>query len=62
MITRGSKFFFGAAAVGYLSALLYGFITGASDRRWGHRRVRQEGPIVDSFLGPITLGLEGLGG
>ena len=27
MITRGAKYFFGAALVGYLTALVYGFIS-----------------------------------
>ena len=29
MITRGSKFFYGAAAFLFADALVYGFITGA---------------------------------
>ena len=30
MITRGSKYFYAAAAVAYFTALVYGFITGAA--------------------------------
>ena len=46
MFKSGSKFLFGLAALGFVSAILYGIAT--SD----------QGPI-DSFLGPITLGYKG---
>lgn len=58
MITRGSKFFFAAAAVGYLSALLYGFLTGASDQG-GVTAVFTGGGLVDSIIGPLSLGWKG---
>lgn len=58
MITRGSKFFFAAAAVGYLSALVYGFVTGASDHG-GVIAVFTDGSVVDSVVGPITFGWKG---
>lgn len=58
MITRGSRFFFAAAAIGYLSALLYGFITGASDHG-GALAVFTDGSIVDSVVGPLTFGWKG---
>ncbi len=58
MITRGSKFYFAAAAVGFLSAVLYGFITGASDQG-GVMTVFSEGAVVNSLLGPITFGWKG---
>lgn len=58
MITRGSKFFFAAAAVGYLSALLYGFITGAADQG-GVTVVFTDGAVVDSMVGPLTFGWKG---
>lgn len=58
MITRGSKFFFGAAAVTLASALLYGFITGASEHG-GVIAVFSDGGLVDSFVGPLTLGWKG---
>jgi hypothetical protein len=32
MITRGSKFFFAGALVAFLSAIVYGFLTSASDQ------------------------------
>ena len=58
MITRGSKFFYAAAAVGFLSAVLYGFLTGASDQG-GVVVVFTDGGAVDSILGPLTLGWKG---
>lgn len=58
MITRGSKFFFAAAVIGYLSALLYGFITGASDHG-GVIAVFTDGAVVDSLVGPLTFGWKG---
>jgi hypothetical protein len=58
MITRGSKFFYGAAAVGFLSALLYGFLTGASDHG-GVIAVFTDGGAVDSIVGPLTFGWKG---
>ncbi len=58
MITRGSRFYFAAAAVGFFSAVLYGFITGASDQG-GVLVVFSDGGVVDSLLGPLTLGWKG---
>lgn len=58
MITRGSKFFYTAALVGLLSALFYGFITGASDQG-GVTAVFTDGAVVDSIIGPLTLGWKG---
>ena len=58
MITRGAKYFFGAALVGYLTALVYGFITGAS-AHGGVFEVFQSGSIVDSIVGPLSFGWKG---
>ena len=58
MITRGAKYFFGAAAVGYLTALVYGFVTGAS-AHGGVIEVFQSGAIVDSIVGPLSFGWKG---
>lgn len=58
MITRGSKYFYGAAAVGYLTALVYGFITGAS-AHGGVFEVFSNGGVVDSIVGPISFGWKG---
>lgn len=58
MITRGSKFYFAAAAVGFVSALLYGFVTGAADHG-GVIAVFTDGAIVDSVIGPISFGWKG---
>lgn len=58
MITRGSKFFFGAAAVAYLTALLYGFLSGAA-AHGGVLDVFSNGDIVNSVLGPISFGWKG---
>lgn len=58
MITRGSKFFYAAAAVGFGAALLYGFLTGASDHG-GVFAVFTDGSVVKSVLGPISFGWKG---
>jgi hypothetical protein len=58
MITRGSKFFYGAAVTAFLSALLYGFVTGASDHG-GVRSVFSDGDVVNSIVGPLTFGWKG---
>lgn len=58
MITRGSKYFYGAALVGYLTALVYGFVTGAS-AHGGVFEVMSSGGIVDSIVGPISFGWKG---
>jgi len=58
MITRGSKFFFAAAAVSFLTALLYGFITSASDQA-GVFGVFSDGGVVQAILGPLSLGWKG---
>jgi hypothetical protein len=58
MITRGSKFFFGAGAVGYLTALIYGFVTGAA-AHGGVLDVFSNGDLVNSIIGPISFGWKG---
>lgn len=58
MITRGSKYFYGAALVGFLTALVYGFVTGAS-AHGGVFEVMSSGGIVDSLVGPISFGWKG---
>jgi len=58
MITRGSKYFFGAAAVAYLTALIYGFLTGAS-ANGGVIDVFSNGGLVNSLIGPISFGYKG---
>ena len=58
MITRGSKFFYGAAAFLYLTALVYGFVTGAS-AHGGVLAVFSDGALVDSIIGPISFGWKG---
>jgi hypothetical protein len=58
MITRGSKFFYGAAVVGFLTAVFYGFVTGASDHS-GVIGVFSDGDIVNSIVGPLTFGWKG---
>lgn len=58
MITRGSKFFYGAAVTAFVTALLYGFVTGASDNG-GVRSVFTDGAIVNSIVGPLTFGWKG---
>ena len=58
MITRGSKFFYGAAAFLYLTALVYGFVSGAS-AHGGVLAVFSDGALVDSIIGPISFGWKG---
>jgi hypothetical protein len=58
MITRGSKFFYGGAAFAFLTAIVYGFVTGASDHG-GVIAVFQEGALVDSIVGPLSFGWKG---
>lgn len=58
MITRGSKFFYAAAVVGFLAAIAYGFITGAAAHS-GVLAVFDKGGIVDSIVGPLTFGWKG---
>lgn len=58
MITRGSKFFLAAAGVSYLVALLYGFVTSASDQA-GVFGVFSEGGVIDAFVGPLSFGWKG---
>ena len=58
MITRGSKFFFAAAAIGVLCAVFYGFLTGASDHG-GVATIFREGDVVNSIIGPLTFGWKG---
>lgn len=59
MITRGSKFFYGAAAFGLVAALVYGIITSAAAHGGIVAVVTGAGGIVDSVLGPLTLGWKG---
>lgn len=58
MITRGSKYFYGAAVVGVITALVYGFITGAS-ANGGVLNVFDEGNLVNSVVGPLSFGWKG---
>ncbi len=58
MITRGSKYFFGAAVVGYLTALIYGFVTGAG-AHGGVLDVFSNGDLVNSIVGPLSFGWKG---
>lgn len=58
MITRGSKYFYGAAVVAFVTALVYGFITGAS-AHGGVLEVFRSGSIVDSVVGPLSFGWKG---
>jgi hypothetical protein len=58
MITRGSKFFYGAAAVSLLTALVYGFITGAA-AHGGVLDVFSNGGLVNSIIGPLSFGWKG---
>jgi len=59
MITRGSKFFYGAAAFGLIAAFFYGFITNAASDGGVISVVSGGGGIVDSVVGPLTLGWKG---
>jgi hypothetical protein len=58
MITRGSKFFYGAAVVGWFTAVVYGFVTGAADHS-GTLAVFSQGDVVNSIVGPLTFGWKG---
>jgi len=58
MITRGSKYFYGAAAFAFVTALIYGFVTGAS-AHGGVSDVFANGALVDSLIGPISFGWKG---
>lgn len=58
MITRGSKFFYGAAVVGWFTAIVYGFVTGAADHS-GTLAVFSQGDVVNSVVGPLTFGWKG---
>jgi len=42
MITRGSKFFYGAAAFGFVAAFFYGFISNAAAIAVAHARHARE--------------------
>ncbi len=59
MITRGSKFFYGAAGFGLVAAFFYGFITNAANDGGVVSVVSGGGGIVDSVVGPLTLGWKG---
>jgi hypothetical protein len=59
MITRGSKFFYGAGAFGLLSALLYGFLTEGAGQGGVIAVVSGDGGVVEAILGPLTLGWKG---
>ena len=59
MITRGSKYFYGAATFGFLAAVLYGIVTSAADQGGIILVMTGGGGIVDSVLGPITMGWKG---
>ncbi len=58
MITRGSKFFYAAAVVGFVCAIVYGFITGAAAHN-GVLGVFEKGDVVNSIVGPLTFGWKG---
>jgi hypothetical protein len=58
LITRGSKFFYTAGVIGFLSALAYGFITAARDSGGAVATV-SSGGVVEAVVGPITLGWKG---
>jgi hypothetical protein len=58
MITRGSKYFYGAALVGYLAALVYGFVTEAASQG-GIAALFTDGGIVNAVVGPISFGWRG---
>jgi len=58
MITRGSKFFYGAAALSLFTGLVYGFITGAA-AHGGVLEVFSNGGLVNSILGPLSFGWKG---
>ena len=58
MITRGSKYFFGAAAVAFVTALFYGVLTGAA-RHGGIISVLGGDGVVDNIVGPLTFGWKG---
>jgi len=58
MITRGSKYFFGAAAVAFVTALFYGLLTGAA-RHGGIIAVLGGDGAVDALVGPLTFGWKG---
>jgi hypothetical protein len=59
MITRGSKFFYGAAAFGLLSALLYGFLTETGAHGGVIGVLSGDGGVVEAIIGPISLGWKG---
>lgn len=58
MITRGSKFFYSAGIIGFLTALAYGFITAAA-HSGGVITTVSSGGVVEAVIGPITLGWKG---
>lgn len=58
MITRGSKFFYAAAIVGFVSAIVYGFLSGAAAHS-GVIGVFSDGDVVNSIVGPLTFGWKG---
>lgn len=58
MITRGSKFFYAAAVVGFVAAIVYGFMTGAAVHH-GVLGVFEKGDVVNSIVGPLTFGWKG---
>jgi hypothetical protein len=59
MITRGSKFFYGAAAFGFIAAFFYGFISNAAAQGGVVSVLTGGGGVVDSVVGPLTLGWKG---
>ncbi len=50
MITRGSKFFYAAAVVGFVAAIVYGFLSGAAAHS-GVLGVFSDGDVVNSIVG-----------
>lgn len=58
MITRGSKYFYGSAAVAFVTALFYGLVTGAA-RHGGIISVLGGDGVVNNIVGPLTFGWKG---
>ena len=59
MITRGSKYFYAAAAFGLIAAFFYGFISDAAAHGGVVTVMSGGGGIVDAVIGPLTLGWKG---
>ena len=55
MVSTGSKFFFGMAVVGLVSAIVYGILTTAT----GAAATLSGNGVIDAIVGPLTLGYKG---